>query len=758
MKHTKKSLLVWSIQTALFASTLSASTHLIAAEVEEEKVVGMEVINITAQKRVENLQEVPMSMSIFSEAAIEKNQLTDIGDIAGLTPNFSYSTSGSGRPEFTVRGIGTSGVVRAGLDNSVITFVDDVYISRSSASTFELFDLESISVLRGPQGTLFGKNVVGGAVNINTKKPTEDFEMKAKATVGSEGLIALQGYVNGSLTDDLAGKLTVSTNQRDGLGYDTVSGQELADRDSKSIRGQLNYDNSDYSLLFSADYTQDKNNGQINNERGGFGITPTDNDRYTSSHGIPQSVDSEIYGFSLKAEKEIDIGLLTSITAYRKGTLDTVEAFSTEVLGVNGTSLVDIFDNSETADQITQEFRFTSNTDTDLAWVSGIFLIKEEINRIECEEVYTNGTQPGFINGGAAGKGRPCWDNTNETTGYAVFWDGSYDVTDSVKIRLGARYTQEKKENFIDATNNSVQFGDFVPGSESLPNLAPSWPLAAAYTASAEETFSGFTPRFVVEWKAAEDLLTYFNISKGFKSGGFDGKVDDNREVEPGIGKAERPFDEETAINYELGLKSEWLDNSLRLNVAAFTSQFDDMQRLILLTEGGLAVVNAASATVEGFEVDGVALLTEDWQVNFGYGYLSATFDDFVIPSAFGEPDVLSGQDLPNSPKHKFNLGSTYTHDLPNDGTLTFYASYSFTDRQHFNRADPAEDEWQGSYNVYNANISYTTPDESLKFTLWGKNITDEEYNLKLGHFIQNARQVAADPATFGLSVTYNYY
>lgn len=757
MKKTKKYPLALSIQTAIVASSIGVSTHLVAEE-NAVDIKGIEVINITAQKRVENLQEVPMSMTAFSEAAIEKNQLTNIGDISALTPNFSFSTSGSGRPEFTVRGIGTSGVVRAGLDNSVITFVDDVYISRSSASTFELFDLESISVLRGPQGTLFGKNVVGGAVSINTKKPTEDQEMKAKATIGSEGLIALQGYVNGALSDDLAGKLTISTNQRDGLGYDTVSGQELADRNSKSIRGQLLYDNSDYSLLFSTDYTQDKNNGQINSERGGFGVSPTDNNPYTSSHGIPQSVDSEIYGISLKAEKEIDSGLFTSISAYRKSELNTVESFSTEVLGVNGSALTDIFDNSESADQITQEFRFTSNTDNDLAWVSGIFLIKEEINRIECEEIYTNGNQAVFINGGAPGKGRPCWDNTNETLGYALFWDGSYDISSDIKIRLGARYTKEKKKNFIDATNNTVRFGDFVPNSDSLPDLSLSWPLAATYTASAEKTFSGFTPRFVVEWKANENSLAYFNVSKGFKSGGFDGKVDDNSDVEPGVGKAERPFDEETAINYEIGLKSEWLDNSLRLNVAGFTSEFDDMQRLILLTEGGLAVVNAASATVEGFEIDGAALVTDDWQLNFGYGYLEAKFDEFVIPSAFGSPDVRSGQDLPNAPKHKFNLGSTYTHYLPNDGTLTFYTSYSFSARQHFNRAAPSENEWQGSYNVYNASISYTTPGDSLKFTLWGKNISDEEYNNKLGHFIQNARQVAADPATFGLSVTYNYY
>lgn len=762
MIHTKTSLLAQSVKAVLLTSIVGVSIQSIAAE-ENPEVKGIEVINITAQKRVENLQEVPMSMTVLSAASIEKNQLSDISDIASVTPNFSFSTTGSGRPEFTIRGIGTSGVVRAGLDNAVITFVDDVYISRSSASTFELFDLDSISVLRGPQGTLFGKNVVGGAVSINTKKPTEDLEMKVKAGVGSEGLRTIQAYINGGLTDELAGKLTVSSNQRDGLGYDTVSGQELADRDSKSVRGQLLFDNGDFTTLFTADYARDKNNGQIISERGFGSVAPTDSDRFTSSHGIPQSVDSKIYGFSLKAETEISSGLLTSISAIRKNSLATVESFTTEQFGIdNGNrtatqkipSLADIFDNSEDSTQITQEFRFTSNTDSDLAWVTGVFFIKEEINRIECEEVYTDGSQPGFINGGEAGKGRPCWDNTNDTTGLAFFWDGSYDLTDSVKLRFGARYTQEEKENAIDATNNETQFEQYIVGGTELPNIAPSWPLGAPYTANANKTFSGFTPRFVVEWTPAEDLLTYFNVSKGFKSGGFDGKVDNNGLTDEGIGKAERPFNEETAINYELGVKSEWLDNRLRLNVAAFNSDFTDMQRLILIPEGGLAVVNAASATSKGFELDGVALLNDDWELNFGYGFLRSTFDKFVINAN----DDRSGQVLPNAPKHKFNLGSTYTHTLENNGTVTFYTSYSFTASQHFNRATPASFETQGAYNVYNANISYTTPDEDWKFTLWGKNISDTEYNNKLGLFIENTKESPADPATYGVSVTYNYF
>ncbi|ABG42404.1 TonB-dependent receptor [Paraglaciecola sp. T6c] len=762
MTHTRTSFLAQSINMVLFASALGASTHLVAAEEEQERK-GIEVINITAQKRVENLQEVPMSMTAFSAEAIEKNQLTDIGDIAAVTPNFSFSTTGSGRPEFTIRGIGTSGVVRAGLDNAVNTFVDDVYISRSSSSIFELFDLESISVLRGPQGTLFGKNVVGGAISINTKKPTEDLEMKIKGGVGSEGLRTVQAYINGGLTDELAGKLTVSTNQRDGLGYDTASGQELADRDSKSVRGQLYFDNGDFTTLFTADYSRDKNNGQIISERGLGSLAATDNDRFTSSHGIPQSVDSKIYGFSLKAETEIDSGLITSVSAIRKNSLATVESFTAEQLNVDngnrtGTQkipgLADIFDNSESSTQITQEFRFTSNTDTDLAWVSGVFFIKEEINRIECEEVYVNGTQPVFIGGGAAGKSRPCWDNTNDTTGLAFFWDGSYDLTDSVKIRVGARYTQEEKENYIEATYNETLLDQYVPGAENLPDAQLTFPLSEAYTAKANKSFSGFTPRFVIEWTPSDDLLTYFNVSKGFKSGGFDGKVNSNNLTAEGIGKAERPFDEETAINYELGLKSQWFDDRLRVNTALFQSNFDDMQRLIIVPAGGLAVVNAASATSKGLELDGVALLTDDWELNFGYGFLRATFDEFVINAN----DDRSGQVLPNAPKHKFNLGSTYTHTLENDGTVTFYASYGFTASQHFNRAPIANLETQGAYNVYNANISYTTPDENWKFTLWGKNITDTEYSNKLGQFIESTKENPADPATYGISVTYNYF
>ena len=705
---------------------------------------ALEEIIVTAQKRAEDLQEVPLSIAAFSEQMIENKRIANIGDIAGSTPNFNYSVFGGGRPEFTIRGIGTTGVVRAGLDNAVITFVDEVYVSRSSASTFELFDLEQVSVLRGPQGTLFGKNVVGGAVSITTKKPSlEGFEGKVKVGGGNYGLRDLKAYVNGPFSDALAGKLTVSSVTRDGFGHDTITGQELDDMDSQSVRGQLLFDpGEDLTILFTAETSEDSNNGGILSEGWDSAITPTDDDIYTSSHGVPQKVEIDQDAYALTVNLDTSFGTLTSITAYRDVEMGMVESFTAEALGASGAFIADVFLQGESDQQLTQEIRLASDSDGAFNWVAGAYFINEEIERLECEFVTTTASAFGFLNGftGQGGEGLSCWAMQNETDGWAVFWDGSYALSDTLAVRAGFRYTDEDKDNRTVATAVET----FVLDS-GVDTGNPRWPLGAEYDVSASDSFSGFTPRVVLEWQAQEDMLVYASVSKGFKSGGFDGKL-------ANAAQAATPFKEEKATSYEIGLKSQWLDNSLQFNAAYFDSDFEDMQRLILIPTGGLAVVNAAEADVKGFEADLVWLPTDSLEITAAYGYLDAVYGEFVWPNGTD----LSNQTLPNAPKNKYSLGISYNVDLSGGGSLRFYGDYNYTAAHHFNREDKFQ-EHTGSYDVLSANLTYTSSDEQWAVTLWGKNLADEEYYVKRGEFFGQSTDKPAAPRTYGATVSYSF-
>ena len=729
---------ILNLRTAI---CLAAGVAMNAGAAELEEIV------VTAQKRAEDLQKVPLSIVAFSEQAIENKRISNIGDIAGATPNFNYSNFGGGRPEFTIRGIGTTGVVRAGLDNAVITFVDEVYVSRASASTFELFDLEQISVLRGPQGTLFGKNVVGGAVSITTKKPSLDgTEGKVKVTAGNLGLRDFKGYVNGSLSDSVAAKLTVSSVDRDGFGHDTITGQELEDQNSKSARAQvLVKANEDLELLFTAEMSDESNNGGVLSEAWwDTALTPTDHDPYTSSHGINQFVDVEQENFSLKAEWETSLGTLTSITAHRDTEMAMRESFTAETIGASGSFIGDAFTQGETDKQFTQEIRLASNNDGNYNWVTGLYYINEEIERYECEDVTTaevGFVWWGFINGGQGGYGSACWDMQNETDGWAVFWDGSYQLSDTFAMRAGFRYTEEDKDNRTIATS-------VVPFTLEDGTVTDQvrWPLGEEYDVSSSDTFSGFTPRLVFEWTVAEDAMLYLSGSKGFKSGGFDGKL-------PTAAQTTVPFKEEKATSYELGLKSQWLDNSLQFNAALFHSDFEDMQRLVFdpIIAGGLIVLNAGEATIKGFEADLTWLATDNLELNVAYGYLDAVFDQFVAGV-----ENRSGQKLPNAPENKYNLSATYQVPLDGGASLQFYADYNFTDDHHLD-IEVVPQNNQDSYSLVNANISYTTADEKWNATLWGKNLTDEVYYLRRGEFFGHSPDKPAAPRTYGLSVSYSF-
>ena len=734
-----ESRLQFTAGTLLLAAALTISAAARAQGFLEEIVV-------TAQKRSENLQDVPMSISALDAEALEAGRVEKIGELALRIPNLSYSTFSSGRPELTVRGIGNSGATRSGLENSVILFVDEVYIARSTSYFFELFDLEQASVLRGPQGVLFGKNVVGGAVNLTTRPPTtEGTEGRFLAGYGSFNAIDVKGVLSGPLASGVGGKVSVVRKTRDGYGMDLISGAESDDEDLLAVRAQLRVlSGDDRDLLFSADYSREDTGSQTRSVTRWDRFPPsasTGRPR-VSEHGLPIGYNARQWGLSARLKQVMAGGEVTAIAAYRDVSSATLDQFGGRSLAV-GQGFDDLFGQEEDADQLSLEVRYAFDPAPDWRAVAGLYYIREDVNRLEYEEIVVN--QDGVLNGS-----RGDWLGVSGTSGWAAFADASWEVSAALTVRAGLRYTRDDKENRTIGTLTD----DAVPG-------IPYQIIFENYDVAAEASFDAFTPRVVVEWRpvAGRELMAYASWSEGFKSGGFDTKV--SRASEAG-----RPIREETATNVELGMKSRWLGGRLQVNATVFSTDFHDLQRITLLFDevsgafDGLRVKNAARASISGAELDLAWAPSGSLLLNLAYGYLDARFDEFLAGTIQGFDIRRDGNRIPHSPRHSFTFAAGYGLNLDRGGALDFHFDYGW--KHHFwSSSDNApgrfsrDSSLQKAYGVANASVRWVPAGERWSVTAWCKNATDTLYaDQRIGFAGANWAHYAP-PRTYGVSVQF---
>ncbi len=738
------------IRTALLPRTaLLLTTALLfacAATVLSARAEGiLEEIVVTAQKRSENLQDVPMSISALDAEALEAGRVEKIGDLALRIPNLSYSTFSSGRSELTVRGIGNSGATRSALENSVILFVDEVYIARSSSYFFELFDLEQASVLRGPQGVLFGKNVVGGAINLTTRAPSvEETETRLLAGYGSYGAAELKGLLSGPLSPTAGGKVSFLRKKRDGYGMDLISGADSDDEDLLALRAQLRIAGDDRDLLLSADYSQEDNGSQTRS------VTPWD--RFppsastgrprVSEHGQPIGYDATQWGLSARLKQPVRAGDLTMIAAYRDVASETLDQFGARGL-VSGQGFDDLFGQVEDAQQLSLEIRYAFDPASSWSAVTGLYYIDEDVDRLEYEDIVVN--EDGVLNGS-----RGDWLGMSNTSGWAAFADASWAVNPAFTLRAGLRYTRDDKDN----RTIGMLTDDAVEG-------IPYQIIFENYDVAAEASFDAFTPRVVAEWRPfpALDLMTYASWSEGFKSGGFDSKVSRASE-------ADRPIREETATNYELGVKSRWLNESLQVNAAVFSTDFHDLQRVTLLFDevsgvfDGLRVKNAARASISGAELEIAWAPAESLLLNLAYGYLDARFDEFLAGTIQGFNIRRDGNRIPHSPRHSVSLAAGYSLELGGNGSVDLRIDYGW--KHHvWHSSDTApgraarSSSLQEAYGVGNAAVTWIPPGDQWRVTAWGKNLADTLYADQRTSFAGASWAHYGPPRTYGVSVQY---
>lgn len=692
---------------------------------------AIEEVIVTAQKRAESLQDVPIAISAFNQDMLKEAGINGIDNVAQFTPGFSLTSYNKSSPQPYIRGIGTNSS-GAGDDASVAMFIDDVYISRAGAYDSNLFDLERVEVLRGPQGTLYGKNVVGGAINITTRKPnTENFEASVRVDAGNFDKRSLQAFVSGPLSDTLAAKASYSNSQRDGFVTNTVTNNTLRDEDSQAGRFGLLWDASDeLSVSWNADASKVRESGvgrvligepllgmpALGPSLGKRDKTETTNDGFTNR---------DIWGTSVKVEWEQDYGTWTSVTAYRTSDYDFQDDLVPALDLLTGANL-NYFTNytEEREKQISQELRLASNSDSALEWTVGLYYFKDEIDRLETWDTSLVGTLLGV------GISRGQVDGSNETDSKAAFAQLSYNL-DDWRFTVGGRYTRETK----DATLVGAGFEPIYLG------------LTAPFSAQASKSWSNFSGKFSIDYTGMENALVYFSMGEGFKSGAFNS-------IAGTKAKAEEALNPELATQMELGIKSQWFDNRLRVNAVAFDIVYEDLQ---VFHAVGLDVFveNAGEANSRGVELEIIALPVENLELSGSYSYLDARYDTFIT----GGVDN-SGNQLTRAPKNSYTLSASYHLAAASFGDFNFRVDYINQGLMHMSVSNSDIAILEG-YELFNARIELLAKEDDWEVAVWGKNLADKEYSIhsadlsNLGSATRS--DIQGDPRTFGVSFTYNF-
>ena len=700
-------------------SAAQANQSLPSSNQNDADVEVYDEILVTAQIREESLQDVPVSGTAFTGAAIEANRLVEIDDIARFTPGLTGSFFNYSSPIIAVRGANNT-FSQAGASKPVGVFMDDVFIPRYSASSFDLFDLQQVTVLRGPQGTLFGRNVTGGAIQINTAQPRVDAsDFKFRIGAGNHGLVEAAGYASGPLSNTVAGKLSFSYKDRDGFAIDRFNAQELENLDSVNVRAGLVFLPTDtVEIRLSADYARDKTGGRsfsFLSSSDGSDLTGNDGDNRTAELRVPQSYERDINGLSAHVNWQVGSGKFQSITAHRQSKAREIYSLGAADVTLPSVSTQFLKDEIDEPKSFSQEFRFISDRYENFDFITGIYYYKEDTDR------FVGDTLLG-INGNATFVDRSFNVNA-ETKSLAAYASVTFHLGEKFDIGLGGRYTKEDKDVVVDFVDNNNAANNFL--------VSPS------------NDFSEFTPRITLTYFPTDDVTLFVSRTEGFTSGGFNTETNNATAIQLG-------FEPETIEAYELGVKSSWADGRVIANITLFDQEYKNKQEGFFTPAGPFfSIFNASQATMSGAELEFSWAMTDALSVSATYSALDTKYDSFVIPLGAD----FTGNKLQTAPESKFSIAFDYVKDLSNDKTLYGGLSYSWQD-DYFTGASNSLDFLIDSYSLLNARLGIAWAGGSWRADIWGKNLGDEDYVRIRGNSGALAEYFGA-PRTYGINFTY---
>jgi len=707
-----------------------AATDRAWAQTGSELSVG-EIV-VTAERRAADLQSVPIAITAMTGDQLDRSGIQSTQDLQVRTPGLVFTTNASyGQPY--IRGIG-SDFLSAGADPSVAVNVDGVYQTRATAALQDLFDIDRVEVVKGPQGTLYGRNATGGAINIITRDPGSSFEAAGDMLYGNYDKLRLRGVVNVPLVDDrLALRASGYFTRRDGYTDNLELGKKLDGEHVWAVRAKLKASlTPDLTITLGGDLTREDSTRNLAPKLNPLYPAPSldllgaeiIDDPRTVRNNDANALDVRRSAAQATIDWRLGVVNFKSITSYAHTSNSlALDLDATEVNFAHDTL-------DEKSDAFSQELQFSSSNDTAFSWIVGAYYLHEKAQ--QHFQV--------FLSPFAATIAYPV---SNKVDAYALFGQGKYKLTDRLGLIAGLRYSHERKRaGFTNIVTDPAGIITSVPGGGIFTTAFDS-----------KASWKAWTPKFGAEYQLADKVMLYASATRGFKSGGFNL-----------LGSGER-FAPEYVWSYEAGLKSTLLDKRLRLNLAAFHYDYSGLQvNRYNPTTGGATttITNAASASIDGIDADIVAVLARGLELDGGVSILDAKYQNFLSanPDAanpFVDQD-LSGNTMPRSPKFTFNLGLQYSLDLIERGTLTLRGETRRQSHIWFDQFNATGVE-QGSYMLFNGSISWTSGHDRWRVQLFGRNLTDKLYRQSTIRATSTTGTLDfwGAPRTYGVEIGFRY-
>jgi iron complex outermembrane receptor protein len=713
----------------MLAGGAAAALAVTAGQAMAQEASVLDEVVVTAQKRSENLQDVPVSVTALTADQLKDQRVGDVLALSGLSPSLQIKTDdNAANPRIFIRGVGVNDF-NPSTASAVGVYLDGVYVASPLAQMAGFYDLQQVEVLRGPQGTLYGRNTTGGAINVTTKKPTKTPEADLAVDYGRFNALNVQGGFGGPLGgDDLSFRLSGLYDKSDGYTLNRLTGNKGNDADRKAVRAALRFTPDDkLTVDASVNYSKSSGGSILTYNRSliaqtaeaastadpdpTFGYFFCKPDYYTSGQctnaaGYANTSDNKYEGdyrfegkdivklFGATTSISYDFGGVTlySVTGYQRARRDDLEETDANPVSIFGARYI------AEQDTTSQELRLQSNGATALRWVAGVYAARDNLDNdshydvLDVLRVPTPDNPTGMDPANSVGVFG--WPLHQKSTSYAAFGQADYDLSDRLTLTAGLRWSQDKKTfHYV----SDVDYG-----------------LLTLFAYDNAKTFSSMSGRLGLRYKLSEDANLYATYNRGTKSGGFfSGQTTDPADL--------GPYKDETVNAYEVGAKSEFLDRRLRVNVSAFYYDYKDLQVYTVIQRNGLPVqlfTNASAARIYGGEAEIEARPMAGLSLTLGASLLNAEYKDF---QSLG--DDYSGNTLPSAPKASLNGIARYEHALP-VGDLVTQLDFTYRSKIYYDTAN-TERLSDKARSFVNGQVGWRLDDGRYELGVWGKNLFD---------------------------------
>lgn len=700
----------------------------------------IEEIVVTAQKRSENLQDVPVAITAVTASRLAVAGVTSVSDIGVVTPNLSL-TQVAGTIQPHIRGVGTD-FSGPGVENPVAMYVDGVYIASGTSSLLTLNNIERIEVLKGPQGTLFGRNATGGLIHVITMDPRHDPSMAMELSYANYNTVTANAYLTSGISENVAADLAVRyQHQGKGWGSNLFNGRDVNRTDHDfAVRSKLLFEPGDATKIHLAVDYSDRASNDAQHAYPGYPLSFNNpffggpfnlGKAYDINSNVNGDSSLKAGGVSLQVNQDLGAVAFQSITAYRASKY--MFELDLDLTPVELISCCGAGDGRVRAKQFSQEFQLSSTESGPFKWVMGLYFFgaKDSYNNISIDLAapvsFIPNTPVSIL-----------FNNNVKSRSFAGYAQASYDILDNTTLTLGGRLTNETRK--VGGTE-SIVAGGVVAVVNPLPLPGSGFP--------AKIEFTRFNYRVALDHKFTRDILGYVSYNTGFKSGGYNLNS-----------SANAPYKPEGIKAVEVGLKTRLFDRRVRFNAAAFHYKYSNIQ-VTNYVGGNSLIGNGAAAKIYGVDFDADVSLGGGLSLTGGAGYLHGRFSSYdnapyfngfggcvTTPGSFCSLSA-TGNRVGQSPSWTYNVGANYKVTT-NVGTFNLNANYSYSSRWYASADNFA---FQPSYGLLNASIEWTDPSDRLSLRLWGKNLTDEIYATGIGEANQGVFRHLGAPRTYGVTL-----